>query len=203
MIRLPQSGPRVWPLLSLVMTLVMLAGCQTNEPAPSTSAPQADTSVPAEGSTKSAAVPADDSLSFGADWPAEAAQQPTVSVKQITADPDRYADQPVRVRGTVGQVCQRRGCWLTLTGDRTDRTVFVKLPYPLKKAFPQQAVGQAASVAGVLTVQQIPAKAARHFRRDAGADEAAVAQIKGPQQLIRIKEPAVRVAGIDQPRGGR
>jgi hypothetical protein len=188
------------------MMIAATLGCQAQPPSKSVKSTTANTAsittASSEASDGSARQPlqAKETLAFGSDWPDNAMCQPILAVDEVAAHAKQYAGKRIRVQGAVAQVCKKRGCWLTLSSADTARTLFIKLPYPLKKAFPQAAIGQRAEVVGRFAVQQVPAEAARHFRRDAGASEAEVDRITGPQTLLRIKAPAIRITGIDQPR---
>ena len=41
-------------------------------------------------------------------------QADSVPVQQVAASPSDYLGEPVKVSGTITQVCQGRGCWMTL-----------------------------------------------------------------------------------------
>lgn len=47
---------------------------------------------------------------FGSDFD----QADSIPVQQMAASPADYLGEPVKVTGTIVQVCQGRGCWMTL-----------------------------------------------------------------------------------------
>lgn len=121
-------------------------------------------------------------------------EAPTVSAQQVLESPEQYDGQEVRLSGRVAQVCQRRGCWLTLTDGASSETVFVKFTCPIEgRLIPQAAVGREVVVAGTLQKTQISEAMARHLREDAGASQEEIEQIQGPQTLIRVASPSAQV----------
>ena len=47
----------------------------------------------------------------------------TTSISSILANPEKFIDQKVMVEGKVLDVCKKRGCWMTIAGDKDyDRT---------------------------------------------------------------------------------
>jgi hypothetical protein len=49
----------------------------------------------------------------------------TVALADVVAGVEQYAGEPVRVKGTITDVCQRSGCWLVITdGEHQMRVTF-------------------------------------------------------------------------------
>jgi hypothetical protein len=51
--------------------------------------------------------------------------QDTVPILELLSKPDDYVGKTVRVRGTIADVCPRRGCWIDISDE--DRTVQFKV----------------------------------------------------------------------------
>jgi len=121
----------------------------------------------------------------------------TVCAKEILADPDKFADKKVRVCGMVDSVCAMKGCWIRLAGADDSDSLFVKFTCPVKgRLVPMEAKGKMAIVEGTLTVKEISEADARHYQEDAGATQAEIDKIVGPQKQISLKAPAAMVQGV-------
>lgn len=88
---------RLLPALSLVL---VLGGCLSPTDTPKTAAVAAP----------EVAVETTDWDVFGNPFETSTA----VPVETVAASPDEYSDRPVRVVGTITEVCQGMGCWMTL-----------------------------------------------------------------------------------------
>ncbi len=132
---------------------------------------------------------------YGSDF--RLADRDTVAVAAVLRDRDAYDDHYLRVRGTVAEVCARKGCWLTLNDGQGGETVFVQFNCPIEgRLIPTEAVGHPVTVEGKLNVTEITEEAARHFAEDAGAGPDKIARIVGPQKQVQIASPAARVSGL-------
>lgn len=120
-------------------------------------------------------------------------------VGDVLADPSAYVGKPVRVMGTIDQVCATRGCWVTLKDRASGRELFVKFTCSPEggRIVPKEAAGKVAVVEGELEIREISEADARHFAEDAGRSKEEVAKIVGPQKQIRLSSPTVRIAMSD------
>ncbi len=121
----------------------------------------------------------------------------------LTVD-DAYArasdldGQTVRVAGTIRQVCQAKGCWLTFStaqgqtlrvmthdeGADENETV----------VFPMDAAGRHAEVVGTLRVTEETVERRRHLAEDAGASAADVAAITEPSRAVALMATGARIS---------
>jgi hypothetical protein len=88
----------------------------------------------------------------------------TTAVSAILADPDAFVGQRVLVAGLVVDVCEKRGCWLALGGDREQETLRVKVEDGVI-VFPMSARGHQAVVEGVMEKVVLSAEEAREQAR--------------------------------------
>ena len=88
----------------------------------------------------------------------------TTAVSAILADPDTFVGQRVLVAGLVVDVCEKRGCWLALGGDREHETLRVKVEDGVI-VFPMSARGHRAVVEGVMERVVLSAEEAREQAR--------------------------------------
>jgi hypothetical protein len=122
----------------------------------------------------------------------------TVSVDKLLASPAEYDGKYVRVSGQVSNVCPKKGCWLQLHDDKTNENLFVKFPDPEQgRLIPMDAVGKPAIVEGTVKVKEISEAMARHYKQDAGAPQAEIEKIVGPQKQISITNGSAQIAGVD------
>ena len=120
-------------------------------------------------------------LSFG-EMVAE--EGPALSPADLEADPRAYHGQTVRVEGTIRQVCQQAGCWLTLDNPAGDpvRVLVPRDPageyawtFPMDLG-PRHAIIEGTAQADTLSVDDL-----RHYAEDAGLPQ---------QEIDAIDEPA-------------
>jgi len=70
-------------------------------------------------------------------------------LSSILAKPDSYVGQKVQVEGMILDVCESRGCWLYISGDKPFEKIRVKV-VDGKIVFPLEARGKQGKVEGVL-----------------------------------------------------
>lgn len=120
----------------------------------------------------------------------------TVPLAKVMASPDQYRDRTVRVSGTVKEVCQHKGCWISMTDAAVREPVFVKFVCPIEgRLIPVDAVGKHVVVEGKLVFEEISEDEARHIAEESGKSEAEQRKIVGPQKRVRIASPAAQIAG--------
>lgn len=95
-------------LLSAFIGLLFLAGCSDSQ----------ETSTP---TSSVVALASYDVFGDGFD------QVDAVPVQQVASNPSDYLGSPVKVSGTITQVCQGMGCWMTL---RVSDTQLVRIVMP-------------------------------------------------------------------------
>ena len=128
------------------------------------------------------AAPLAAAADFGDPLPAGAAP---VSIASALADADAHDDAPRAFSGRVGRVCQKKGCWMTLT--EGDAMVRVMTGY--RFFLPTDAAGDAI-VYGTLQRKDMSAGEAAHMAKDAG--EAAPADGEGAVEW-RIDATSIRI----------
>ena len=137
-----------------------------------------------------AVVPTDDSaLLDGGTAVGEpiAADLAFVSADDLATRADELDGQAVAVEGTVREVCQMKGCWLTLD-NAAGETIRVAVPKDADGeylyTFPMDTAGRPARLAGTVTVEDTDVETLRHLAEDAGEGEEAVAAITEPERTI-------------------
>ena len=106
---------------------------------------------------------------------------------ELIAGANDYAGQTVVVEGVAREVCQQKGCWLTLADDQ-GRTVRVNVPRDESDTyvytFPMDASGQTVRLAGRLAVETESVEDQRHYATDGGASADEVEAITEPKQTL-------------------
>lgn len=115
-----------------------------------------------------------------------------LSLGEVVRDPGRFDGKPVRVRGTIDGVCQKRGCWMRLRdGDQAARIRFRDYAFFV----PLDVAGREAVVEGVATVTVTTEAMRRHYAEDAGKSPAEVVAIVGDERSLQLVADAVEVLG--------
>ena len=152
-----------------------------------------DHSVKIETSQAQPAMPS--YASFGA--PMRLSDSQAVTISQVLATPGKFNGKYVRVSGTVDKVCEKKGCWLTLSDTTSAQTLFVKFADPEEgRLIPMEAAGKPAIIEGMVKVKMIPEADARHYAQDNNASDDEIARIVGSQKQVTITNGAARITGV-------
>lgn len=178
---------RLLPILALCA--LPLAACQT-EPVPEADATAPDaTEVVQAGYLDLGTMP----------------ESPEVmTVEEIAETPESYADEMIAVQGTVREVCQMQGCWLTLRSEDGDQ-IRVTVPKDDDGAylwtFPKD-LRQDATLVGMFSFEETDVETLRHFAEERGATEAELAAIDAPKREMRLSAQGARVQLAATPADG-
>ena len=94
-----------------------------------------------------------------------------VPVQAVVAEREAYLGRSVKIEGTVAEVCQMAGCWLTLqTGDGNNIRILVARKEDGNYAFtvPKDISGRRVVVQGMLAEETLLEGTQRHLAEDAG-----------------------------------
>jgi hypothetical protein len=127
-----------------------------------------------------------DGRDFGA---ALTLDQPT-ALSTVVEEPERFAEQPVLVRGQIVDVCQRKGCWTVLRdGEAAVRVHFKDYGFFL----PTDCAGEVALVEGVAKVETVSEEHARHYASESRLGDPST--IEGPRREVTFTASGVRLLG--------
>lgn len=128
--------------------------------------------------------------------PLKLSTQPPVPVAAILANPAKYDGKELRITGQIAEICEKKGCWITLADPATKKDLFVKFTCSEQggRIVPLEAAGRTAIIEGVVSIAEISEDEARHYAEDKGASKAEIAKIVGPQKQIRVSSPNVQIA---------
>lgn len=115
-------------------------------------------------------------------------------LSQVLEQPERYAQEPILVRGRIAEVCQKKGCWTILQDGRANvRVRFQDYGFFL----PKDCIGDEALVQGTVKVRTLSEDEARHYEAETrGGDPS---RIRGPQREVGFVASGVRLVGRDAP----
>lgn len=118
---------------------------------------------------------------FGDPMPVDAKPIP---IAAALATAPALAEGPHAFSGRIGKVCQKKGCWMTLT--EGDAVVRVMTGY--RYFLPTDAQGDAL-VYGTLTATTVEAKTAAHMAKDAGeaADKLAAESVEWQIDALAVR----------------
>ncbi|MFQ5569194.1 MAG: DUF4920 domain-containing protein [Rhodothermales bacterium] len=123
-----------------------------------------------------------------------------VPVQAVVAEREQYLGQAVKLEGTVAEVCQNKGCWLTLqTGDGNNVRVLVPKDEAGNYLFtvPTDISGRQVVVQGTLVEETLSEETQHHMAEDAGEDvEADAFQPKTELQLTAHGVLIVKVPDV-------
>lgn len=86
----------------------------------------------------------------------------SVAVSQILSDPAAYVNKTVTVRGTVSEVCQKKGCWLQFKTDAAAPVFRLKVRDG-DMVFPVSARGKTAYATGLLSANHMTLAQSRDY----------------------------------------
>jgi hypothetical protein len=140
--------------------------------------------------------------------------------EDVLSQPEKYAGSPVLIRGRISDVCQRKGCWTVLSqGEEQVRVRFLDYAFFL----PKDCSGKQAYVEGIVAVETLSVKMARHYASESQQEasesqqeasesqqEASESQqdasdsssddpsaIHGPRQVVGFTASGVRIVDAD------
>ena len=75
----------------------------------------------------------------------------TTKISDIYATPDKYKDKRVKVQGSILDVCEDMGCWISLAGDKPQQSLRFKVEDGVI-VFPVALKGKSAVAEGTISV---------------------------------------------------
>lgn len=104
------------------------------------------------------------------------------SVKKLPAKMDDAESLDIKLKGTITEVCQAKGCWMTLDmgNDELLRVKFKDYGFFV----PKDAAGKTAVIQGVASKETVSVDELRHLAEDAGKSEEEVKKITEPEDAF-------------------
>jgi hypothetical protein len=127
-------------------------------------------------------------LPAGEDYGAGITLSEVADLAEVVADPAKYEDGAVLVRGRISDACQRKGCWLILSeGDRQLQVRFADYGFFV----PKDCRGKQAYVEGRVKAETLSEDEARHYAEESLAGDPGA--IRGPQAVVSFTATGVRI----------
>ena len=125
-------------------------------------------------------------------WPrfgtADETIESTVPISSLGESTNRVA-----VEGTVFEVCQSKGCWMTLRGSDHAEVLVRFRDYSI--FVPRNATGRHAIVWGRAERETLSIEMLRQLARDSGKSDATIAAIRLPKDSLTLIADSVRIQG--------
>lgn len=135
-----------------------------------------------------AAAEAPPAIPPGSDFGAGLTLSETTPLAEVVRAPEKFAAQPVLLRGRISDVCQRKGCWVVLRdGGEGLRVRFHDYAFFL----PTDSAGSEAFVEGLVKVEELSQEAARHYAAESVDGDPD--SITGPQHEVGFTATGVRL----------
>jgi len=147
------------------LTTVFLASCGSDQPAKS------------EGQSGDAA---NDGKHFGAAIDASNAIAYDVLIPKMS-NTDSLS---VKVSGKVSEVCQKKGCWMTLVSDQPGQPEMRVTFKDYAFFMPKDLAGKRVVVDGYAYVDETPVDVLRHYAEDAGKSKEEIEKITEPKREV-------------------
>ena len=126
------------------------------------------------------------------------ADGPAITVDEAIAQASNLSGQTVRVAGTIRQVCQAMGCWMTFSTaqGQTVRVVTHAEGGEENAAmtFAKDASGRHDDVVGTLQLVEESVARRQHLAEDAGASPADIAAITEPLRAVSLVATGARIS---------
>ena len=124
----------------------------------------------------------------GSDFGAGLTLSELTSLAEVARAPEKFEARPVLLRGRISDVCQRKGCWVVLRdGGEQVRVRFHDYAFFL----PTDVAGSEAFVEGLVNVEELSQKAARHYATESVDGDPD--SITGPQREVGLTATGVRL----------
>ena len=113
---------------------------------------------------------------------AEITTSGAISVKKLPKKLKDGETEEIKVKGTIKEVCQAKGCWMTLDlgSDELMRVKFKDYGFFV----PKDAAGKTAIIQGVAKKEIVGIDELKHLAEDAGKSEKEINSIKEPKEEI-------------------
>ncbi len=127
---------------------------------------------------------------YGAKISADGAQDAN-KLPALLKDASEDTHVPVKIKGTVVDVCSKKGCWAKVQINDQE-TAFVKMK---DYAFflPTAIKGKTVVIDGDAYVETTSVEELRHYAEDAKKSQAEINAIQEPGKMIRITAKGIRV----------
>lgn len=117
-------------------------------------------------------------------------------ISDILANPEKYDGKKVQVEGAIVGVCEKRGCWIKISGEKEFESIRFKVDDGVI-VFPMEIKGRNVVAEGVVSVttmskEQLIEQGKKHAKET--GEEFDPASVTGPQTTVMLKGEGAVVA---------
>ncbi|MDF2437755.1 MAG: amino acid aminotransferase [Bacteroidota bacterium] len=136
--------------------------------------------------TKTETAAADTSLQFFGDSINQEGAMPST---ELAAKMEGKDSMKVKLMGTINEVCQKKGCWMTMPigNDKTMQVKFKDYAFFV----PKDASGKTVVIAGVAFTDTTSVAELQHYAEDGGKSKEEIAKITEPEINISFEASGV------------
>jgi len=136
-----------------------------------------------------AGIKTDDGVIYGKDYDHS---MTVITFGDLMKAADDNNGKTVVVSGDVSEVCQKMGCWMTMTDG--SKTVRVKTLHEF--FLPKDVAGRKAVVVGTFNITEISEEDAKHYNEESN-NPVSADEIKGPQKAYEIDAAGIKILDAD------
>lgn len=141
------------------------------------------------GGDQSASSTTDDGKHFGATITADNA----ITYEELVPKMAGTDSLAIKISGTVGEVCQKKGCWMMLVSDQPGvpemRVTFKDYAFFM----PKDLTGKQVVLDGFAYISETSVEDLRHYAEDAGKSAEEIAAITEPEREVAFEAAGVLV----------
>jgi hypothetical protein len=112
-----------------------------------------------------------------------------VKLSDLLASPDTYVGKTVKVEGIITEVCEKRGCWMAIAGDKEFQTIRFKVDDGVI-VIPMEAKGKKAIAEGIFQKFELTKEQALEQAKHLAEEQKKPfdpASVTGPTVMYQIK----------------
>lgn len=114
-----------------------------------------------------------------------------IELASIQTEMKGESKRNMKIRGFVKEICQEKGCWMTMTLDNGDE---MRVTFKDYKIFvPKDLGGKEVILDGFAYTDTTSVEKLRHYAKDAGKTEAEIAAINSPKEQLAFEAKGVVV----------
>jgi hypothetical protein len=109
-------------------------------------------------------------------------------IDAILAEPTKFAGQNVRVEGMVTDVCEMRGCWFEMAGDKPGAKLRFKVTDG-EMVFPMESKGKKAVAEGVVAVKELTLEQTKEYEAEQAREKSQPfdpSKVTEPMRIVRL-----------------
>jgi hypothetical protein len=114
-----------------------------------------------------------------------------IELASIQSEMKGESKKDMKIKGVVKEVCQEKGCWMTMTLDNGDE---MRVTFKDYKIFvPKDLGGKEVVLDGFAYTDTTSVEKLRHYAKDGGKSEAEIAAITSPKEQLAFEAKGVVV----------